>query len=674
MSESPVVEIGPPVLGREYRIGRFTLRPHRQLMDGDTPVTIGRKPLELLSVLAQAGGALVTKDELMTRVWPNVIVEENAIQAHIASLRKTLGGDAALLSTVHGLGYRLTATPRTGPNAPAVQQTREAAPETAPEAPTRRWTAPAVLAVALVLALAIGGYVFLGRSKPRTAASGLPSIAVLAFLPADAGDPSKALADRLTTSVADSLSHYNLTVVRATPPLSPSLDSKTRASVSLGADFLVDGHVVEKDGKLSVTTELIDAHSNVVVYSFDTPQPTEGKADIADEIASHVALSMDPSKFTNDLGGKLTAADYTFIARGNDAIDRGDATDSLDQARQLAGRHPDDADLQSAVAFAALFAVQTLPSDQKPPLLQLAHQSVQRASQISPNSPMLYLAKSLMVIGPMSLVRQEQLLRTAMRLNPSLHVTYNTLGELMLHVGRTDEGLGLIRRSIQLDPMSEVVVAFGLRDLLTAGDQEDAARTMERLESIWPDQTGTLYDRYGVAFFLGGAAQTLALDKQYGKPLDTGVDPAHRALLLNAMITRDPSAVRQMADNCMGDLDRRSEAADQMCLSALVRTGDLDDAFRFASAAYPDYRNLFPPDSDDWYLRGPYFRDFSWFFSPAMKPFRDDPRFWDLAVRNGLVNYWQSTGSWPDFCQPQLDRCQTLAAAALAKSPPQQPA
>ena len=97
---------------REYRIGRFTLKPFRQLLDGGVAVPIGRKALDLLSVLAKAEGALVTKDELMAAVWPKTIVEDNAIQVHIAALRKALGKDAELLSTVHGLGYRLAATPR----------------------------------------------------------------------------------------------------------------------------------------------------------------------------------------------------------------------------------------------------------------------------------------------------------------------------------------------------------------------------------------------------------------------------------------------------------------------------------------------------------------------------------------------------------------------------------
>ena len=46
-----------------------------------------------------------------------------------------------------------------------------------------------------------------------------------------------------------------------------------------------------------------------------------------------------------------------------------------------------------------------------------------------------------------------------------------------------------------------------------------------------------------------------------------------------------------------------------------------------------------------------------------MAPFRNDPRFWQVALRTGLVNYWQTTQQWPDFCRGQLSTCKARAAA-----------
>jgi TolB-like protein len=89
------------------KLGGFLLDPYRQLLNNGQSVIIGRKALNILSVLAEAKGALVSKDELMDAVWPGLIVEDNAVQVHIGALRKILADDAGLLVTVRGLGYRL---------------------------------------------------------------------------------------------------------------------------------------------------------------------------------------------------------------------------------------------------------------------------------------------------------------------------------------------------------------------------------------------------------------------------------------------------------------------------------------------------------------------------------------------------------------------------------------
>ena len=88
----------------EYRIGDLVLQTRRQLLHDETRIALGSKALALLSVLAEARGALVTKDELMDAVWPGITVEENAIQVHVAALRKAMGAAAGQLVTIRGLG------------------------------------------------------------------------------------------------------------------------------------------------------------------------------------------------------------------------------------------------------------------------------------------------------------------------------------------------------------------------------------------------------------------------------------------------------------------------------------------------------------------------------------------------------------------------------------------
>ena len=93
----------------EIRLGTRTLQPHRQLLVNGRREPIGKRALDILSVLAEAGGGIVTKDELLDAVWPGVTVEENALQVHIVALRKALGPEAERLKTIRGVGYTIDA-------------------------------------------------------------------------------------------------------------------------------------------------------------------------------------------------------------------------------------------------------------------------------------------------------------------------------------------------------------------------------------------------------------------------------------------------------------------------------------------------------------------------------------------------------------------------------------
>jgi non-specific serine/threonine protein kinase len=91
----------------KYRFGRFELLPNeRQLVAAGAAVHLGPHAFDLLVVLVERSGHLVTKDELLQRVWGKVIVEENTLQTHVSALRKMLGADA--IATVSGQGYRFS--------------------------------------------------------------------------------------------------------------------------------------------------------------------------------------------------------------------------------------------------------------------------------------------------------------------------------------------------------------------------------------------------------------------------------------------------------------------------------------------------------------------------------------------------------------------------------------
>jgi DNA-binding winged helix-turn-helix (wHTH) protein len=117
--------------------GRFRiLLLRRQLFADGIPVELGARAFDILMVLIEANGSLLTKRELMARVWPNVVVEEGNLKSQISTLRKALGRDGHLIRTEIGRGYRfIGAVPRT--SAPSdTSSTRHAAPGLEPGAAT----------------------------------------------------------------------------------------------------------------------------------------------------------------------------------------------------------------------------------------------------------------------------------------------------------------------------------------------------------------------------------------------------------------------------------------------------------------------------------------------------------------------------------------------------------
>jgi TolB-like protein len=244
----------------EYRVGRFALQPFRQLLDEGAPVSIGRKALDLLSVLAQADGALVTKEELMATVWASAIVEENAIQVHVAALRRLLGKDAQLLCTVHGLGYRLTADPKF---------TREAKAAGLERAPISK-----------------------------------PTIVVLPLANLTGEHGQDHFADGLTEEIATSLSRCrSMSVVASAPSLTPK-DKRFRpqdAALDPGVRYLLEGSIRKAGSRARVAVKLIDATDGRQLWAGRFDESLDDVLAFQDKVALAVAGAIEPAVQTAEV-------------------------------------------------------------------------------------------------------------------------------------------------------------------------------------------------------------------------------------------------------------------------------------------------------------------------------------------------------------------------------------
>src|SRR6266446_2759035 len=127
---------GLPEHPATIEFGRFkVVRHRRELLADGLPVELGGRAFDTLMALIDARGTVLSKDELMSRVWPDRVVEENNLAAQIAALRQVFGADRDLIRTVAGRGYqftgeiRVTAAPAAGPAPPRMTNLPEAVSE-----------------------------------------------------------------------------------------------------------------------------------------------------------------------------------------------------------------------------------------------------------------------------------------------------------------------------------------------------------------------------------------------------------------------------------------------------------------------------------------------------------------------------------------------------------------
>src|SRR5215472_11239655 len=102
-----------------YEFGPFRLDPvKRRLLHNGEPLPLTPKAFDTLLALVQESGKTIEKDDLMRKVWPDAVVEENNLNQNITALRKTLGDsrqESKYIATIPGFGYRFVAEVKRAP-------------------------------------------------------------------------------------------------------------------------------------------------------------------------------------------------------------------------------------------------------------------------------------------------------------------------------------------------------------------------------------------------------------------------------------------------------------------------------------------------------------------------------------------------------------------------------
>lgn len=319
-----------------YRFKSFTLKPvERQLFDGDRLVSLTPKAFDVLTLLIDNTGHLVSKEELMETIWADSFVEEANLARLVHTIRKTLGEDengSKFIETVPTKGYRFVAevekvlAPRENSENLAADGSEEfwpdrleasasidtqAVPVAIGEKKAASWLF-AGLAITLVIGLVAAFAVW--RNNTGSAAAKkqpLPSIAVLPFRPINAGERDLTYDVAFANAVITYLNESKNLSVRPLALMRRYTDI-TQDPVAIGhereADYVLESNYLAHSGRLQVTANLF----NVKTGSVDETFKYEGDGTDLYTVGQNVAAKIVPN-----LLAKLNLAE----------IDRGTASE-----------------------------------------------------------------------------------------------------------------------------------------------------------------------------------------------------------------------------------------------------------------------------------------------------------------------------------------------------------
>jgi transcriptional activator of cad operon len=302
------------------RIGAWRVNPTSGQIsrDGQT-ARVEARTMRLLMCLAEHAGEIVSVDDLLNQIWPEVHVSPDSVYQAVTSLRRLLGDDPkdpTYIETVPRLGYRMVATVSPWMDQPIAQTGSSPASDSQHPAPAtsdaaspgarRRvgfmWAAGAAICLALVVFVTFQFRRSVVNNNHSAAPAIAPpsrnSIAVLPFLDLTAGMKEEEFADGMTEELIDKLS--KIPGVRIPGPTSSFFFKSKQMPVAdiaktLGVVYILDGSVRKSGTRLRVAARLIRADNGYVVWTETYDRSMDDILAVQDDIAGEVTRALRAS-------------------------------------------------------------------------------------------------------------------------------------------------------------------------------------------------------------------------------------------------------------------------------------------------------------------------------------------------------------------------------------------
>ena len=438
----------------EIRFGHFRLDLGRpELRRDGQPVRIHRRALGILCVLAEAKGEVVSKDDLMARLWPGRIVEEGNLHVHVSALRKSLdehGEGHSFVVTVPGRGYRL-AHLNGARSAPLAE----------------------------------------GSMPPQLPLPDKPSIAVIPFANMS-GDPDQEyFADGMAEEIITALSRIRwLFVIARNSSFTykgQAVDVK-QVGRELGVRYVLEGSVRKSGTRVRITTQLIDATNGAHLWADHFDGSLEDVLDLQDQVATRVAAVIEPELQAAEVRRAVERprhdpTAYDLYLRAHWATRVWEKKGHLEALDQLSHAIRLDATYGPALAFSAWCHMALHgngwtddPEETRQKAISLARHAIRHAGD---DAVTLSRAAYVLAFFGQDIDTVTALMDRSLRITPSFADGWHWSGWLRMWAGSPDVAIDHFERSLRLDPRDpngRILMANGIAHFFAR--RLDQARSM----------------------------------------------------------------------------------------------------------------------------------------------------------------------------------------------------
>jgi tetratricopeptide (TPR) repeat protein len=257
------------------------------------------------------------------------------------------------------------------------------------------------------------------------------------------------------------------------------------------------------------------------------------------------------------------------------------------------------------------------------------------ARRLDPDLPEAMLAEAAL-LPDNAFERRIALLERAANEGPDNAPVLGTLSDNLLLVGRMNDAVEQAQRAVRADPLSPAARDSLISALTSSGKLDQALAELQRSEQLWPGASSVLNARFRIYLRYGDAKEALKLVRSGA--VSTSETP-YIDSFLKARAEPTPANIERAVGEARSAYDHIP--------TVIYHFEQVLGTFGREEELFPILLDWRRPDMVTYVADG--------LFRPALRNFRRDPRMIAIAKRLGLLDYWRSSGNWPDFCsEPDL--------------------